>query len=49
LEQEDKIIPGAGFCRLAIVHAGGDVICDEVQNESILHLTIKFLKEFRGL
>jgi hypothetical protein len=44
LEQEDKIIPGAGFCRLAIVHAGGDVICDEVKNEPILHLTLKFPK-----
>lgn len=32
-EHHDKTRPGLGFCRLALLHMGGDIICDAANGE----------------
>lgn len=39
-EYEDKTLPGLGFCRLAILYIGGDIVCHEVQDGVLFQILI---------
>ncbi|HEX4044054.1 MAG TPA: HAMP domain-containing sensor histidine kinase [Gammaproteobacteria bacterium] len=41
--QNDKIVPGLGFCRLALLQRGGNILCKAIKDEST-DFIIKFPK-----
>ncbi|HEX4045558.1 MAG TPA: hypothetical protein VHZ76_07830 [Gammaproteobacteria bacterium] len=41
--QNGKIVPGLGFCRLALLQMGGNIFCDAIKGEST-DFIIKFPK-----
>lgn len=44
-ESYDKTRPGLGFCRLALIHIGGDVVCDLNNIDQYTHFKILFPKK----
>lgn len=40
-KRNGQVVPGLGFCRLALLQAGGNVVCDTVEGE-YAHFTVMF-------
>lgn len=40
-KRNNRVVPGLGFCRLALLQAGGDIVCDAVKGE-YTHFSIMF-------
>lgn len=41
IKRDGEVVPGLGFCRLKLLHMGGDIICEAVKNQ-YTEFSVKF-------